>query len=79
MASGQLTFQSSQRPYIKQELVPEGQGQGLRTAPLADFLRCLIGPEKKLESPARDSIAVLEIIEKAYQSARNGGVSIQIT
>ena len=71
-------FQSKERPEISETLLPAGQGQGLRVPSFDDFLRCVHDRNWKPESPTRDSIEVLEIIEKAYLSTEKGGILVPL-
>jgi len=71
-------FQSKERLEISETLLPAGQGERLREPPFDDFLRCVHDRNRKPESPTRDSIEVLEIIEKAYLSAEKGGILVPL-
>lgn len=68
LTPGGLTWQ----PKIggKEEVYPTDKENAKRWAPVADFLDCIGPPRLNPYSPARDSIVVLRVIEKAYQSAR---------
>ncbi|MES1242003.1 MAG: Gfo/Idh/MocA family oxidoreductase [Acidobacteriota bacterium] len=79
MSAASLVYQSAEggiRPYDTSGLAGE------RSAPVADFVNAVLarkrGESWQVVSPAKDSVRVVEIIEKAYQSAERGGEEIPL-